>query len=112
LEVGCSGACVPVIPAFRRLRQDDGEFEAILDYIVMSCLKKRNKQNDLETKVYWVSPFKVILEVPHDYVSLYPAFGVSDQEEEISNSIIGPLRPRRGFSRSGSYFCFPLVCDN
>jgi hypothetical protein len=27
-------ACIPVIPPLRRLKQDDCEFKAILDYIV------------------------------------------------------------------------------
>jgi hypothetical protein len=32
---------MPIIPAFRRLRQEDREFETSLDYIVRSCLKKK-----------------------------------------------------------------------
>jgi hypothetical protein len=30
---------MPVIPALRRLKQEDLEFEASLDYIINSCLK-------------------------------------------------------------------------
>jgi hypothetical protein len=32
--------CTPVIPALRRLRQEDHEFEASLDYTVRPHLKK------------------------------------------------------------------------
>lgn len=36
--------CTPIIPAFRRLRQEDlHEFEASLNYIVRTCLKKKQK---------------------------------------------------------------------
>jgi hypothetical protein len=33
--------CMPVIPAFGRLKQEDHEFEVILGYVVRSCLKKK-----------------------------------------------------------------------
>jgi hypothetical protein len=34
---------MPVIPALRRLRQEDLECEAILGYIARLCLKKKKK---------------------------------------------------------------------
>jgi hypothetical protein len=36
-----------VMPVLRKLRQEDGEFEDSLDYIVRSCLKKKpSKQSN------------------------------------------------------------------
>lgn len=32
----------PIIPALGRLKQEDWEFEANLDYTVRACLKKKN----------------------------------------------------------------------
>jgi hypothetical protein len=32
--------CMPVIPALRRLRQEDGEFKTSLGYTAKLCLKK------------------------------------------------------------------------
>jgi hypothetical protein len=34
---------IPIIPALRRLMQEDSKFKANLGYIVRSCLKKKNK---------------------------------------------------------------------
>jgi hypothetical protein len=34
----------PVIPQLRRLRQKDSTFQANLDYIVRSCLRKKKKK--------------------------------------------------------------------
>jgi hypothetical protein len=39
----------PVVPALRRLRQENCEFQASLDYIVKPCLKK-NKTNKTKKK--------------------------------------------------------------
>jgi hypothetical protein len=36
--------CTPVIPALGKLRQEDCEFQASLDYTVRSCLKKKKKK--------------------------------------------------------------------
>jgi hypothetical protein len=35
----------PAILALRRLRQEDHKFQASLDYIARSCLKKKNQNN-------------------------------------------------------------------
>jgi hypothetical protein len=34
---------IPVIPALRKLRQDDCKFKASLGYITTPCLKKKKK---------------------------------------------------------------------
>jgi hypothetical protein len=34
--------CTPVIPALRRLRQEDHELKASLNYIMSFCLKKKS----------------------------------------------------------------------
>jgi hypothetical protein len=40
----CGGSwLVPVIPALRRMRREDDEFQASLGYIVRPCLKKKKK---------------------------------------------------------------------
>jgi hypothetical protein len=38
--------CTPVIPAFRRLRQEDHGFEASLGYLVRPYLKRKKKYPD------------------------------------------------------------------
>jgi hypothetical protein len=35
---------MPIIPALRKVKQEDCVFEANLDYIVTLCLKKENKK--------------------------------------------------------------------
>jgi hypothetical protein len=37
---GCHGTHLPVISSFRRLRQEDHEFQSSLGYIARLCLKK------------------------------------------------------------------------
>jgi hypothetical protein len=44
---------VPVIPALLRLRQENHEFGASLDYTLRPCLKKRfQKDNDFEINYF------------------------------------------------------------
>jgi hypothetical protein len=50
--------CTAVIPIFRRLGQQDNEFETSLGYIVRPCLEKTNKQ-----KVWKIKQFTVILTI-------------------------------------------------
>jgi hypothetical protein len=42
--------CTPVISALGRLKQEDLEFEANLDYRVRPCLKKKKIQNQINKK--------------------------------------------------------------
>jgi hypothetical protein len=35
--------CMPVIPAFRRRRQEDPKLEASLGYVMRFCLQKKKK---------------------------------------------------------------------
>jgi hypothetical protein len=44
---------MPVIPAFRRLRQEDCEFKASLGYIVRPCLKKKNPEKKFRSVISW-----------------------------------------------------------
>jgi hypothetical protein len=37
--------CTPVIPAFGRQRQEDGEFKTSLGYIARPCLKTKTKHH-------------------------------------------------------------------
>jgi hypothetical protein len=47
----CGGSwLVPVIPALRRMRREDDEFQASLGYIVRPCLKKKKNP----PKHYWI----------------------------------------------------------
>jgi hypothetical protein len=36
----------PVIPALRRMRQEDGEFQASLGYVVRHCFKKLKRERE------------------------------------------------------------------
>jgi hypothetical protein len=42
--VGCGSACLPVFPALEKLRQENFEFEASVDYKVSPYKTKQNKQ--------------------------------------------------------------------
>jgi hypothetical protein len=42
----CETRCGAIIPALRRLRQEDGEFKANLGYIVRPCLKQQKQNNN------------------------------------------------------------------
>jgi hypothetical protein len=45
-EQGMVAWCIPVIPALRKLRLEDGEFKANLNFIVRPCLKNnKNKRH-------------------------------------------------------------------
>jgi hypothetical protein len=45
---------MPIIPAFRRLREEDHKFKANLGYIVRFCFKKRARQR--QTNPYSIAP--------------------------------------------------------
>jgi hypothetical protein len=40
---------MPIIPAFKRLKQEDGEFQSNLDYIMRPCLKKKKQKKFCKT---------------------------------------------------------------
>jgi hypothetical protein len=47
-----------VIPALKRLRQEDSKFKASLSYIARPCLKQTNKQKNQDTShvlALWLS---------------------------------------------------------
>jgi hypothetical protein len=44
---------MPVIPALKRLRQDDLEFKIVLGYIVRPCFKKKNNNKPITKLSYF-----------------------------------------------------------
>lgn len=54
---------MPAIPRLERLRQEDGEFEANVDYTTKPCLKNNNNNNNNKnsTIVITESKFPLVL---------------------------------------------------
>jgi hypothetical protein len=46
-EDRCDWCCMPAIPEFEKLRQEDVEFEVILGYITRLYLKKTNNPENI-----------------------------------------------------------------
>jgi hypothetical protein len=47
--------CIPTIPALKRLRQEDCEFQTRLGYLARLCLKQTNKKSKTKIKNGWAS---------------------------------------------------------
>jgi hypothetical protein len=62
----------PIIPALWRLRQEDNEFEASLDYMGISCLKRKPKRKkECRSKRLHCSFYALKVSVEHEALLLF-----------------------------------------